>query len=415
MLSSIKRHYHWVIAVVMLLELAVIGGISNNYNGLFILPITTELEISRASFSLAYTLKYLFSFATTLFSGVLILRFGNKKPLVAGLFFCGAGYALLPMSTSTALLAAGNVLLGIGEALCCTAAVSRIISVWFHRYQGLVWGAVSASTGIGGSILCVLLSGIIQSQGWRMAYLFAAVIVAVTVVLVLIFVKSRPEEMQLSPYGIGYAPKKKQSRSDDHWPGYTKEQLWHQPVFYLALICVFSVSLSIYLAYNNIVPHLQGQGLTQSEAVAQQSAMLIYLTVSKFLAGMLSDWIGPKAVSIICSILAAISLFLLSRVMPGANATVTIFLYALALPMTTVMVPLLASSLLGYRAQSTYHGIFMSMPTLGILIASPVSNAVFDRAGSYTPALQFAAVLAAASTVLLAINGILANRKRKRA
>ena len=73
-MSAVKKHYHWIVAVVMLLELAVIGGLANNYSGLFILPITQELEIPRASFSLAFCLKYLFSFLGTLFSGVLRRR-----------------------------------------------------------------------------------------------------------------------------------------------------------------------------------------------------------------------------------------------------------------------------------------------------------------------------------------------------
>ena len=410
--SFIKKHYHWVIAFVMLLQLAAVGGLGNNYTGLFIMPITEDLGISRASFSLAFTLKYLFSFITMLLSGMLIMRFGNKKPMVAGLLFCGAGYAILPLSTTTWMLAAGNILLGIGDALCCTAAVSRIISAWFHKYQGLVWGTVSASTGFGGSIVCVFLSGIIQKYGWRTAYFTSSVMILITLVLVILFVKGQPEQMGLKPYGLGFSTKMKRIKSENHWAGYDKNELFRQPIFYLALISVLFAAFAIYLAFDIIVPHLQHQGLTTNEAVAQQSAMLIYLTISKFLSGLLSDWLGAKPVTIGCTLLGSISLLLLALVGNVGSATVAIIFYAFCLPLPTVLIPLLTCKLFGYRAQGTHHGIFMSIPQLALLIAAPVSNTIFDLMGSYKPALIIASGLALVSTVLFVITSIISKRAR---
>ena len=413
-MSAIKKRYHWIIAVIMLLQLAVIGGLANNYSGLFILPITGELGISRASFSLAFCLKYLFSFLGTLFSGVLFLRWGNKKPMLLGLLLCGAGYAVLPLSTNAFLLAIGNILLGLGDALCCTAAVSRIVSAWFHRYKGLVWGLVSASTGIGGSAICVMLSGIIQHSGWRAAYFVSAIIVAVTLVLVLVLVRSRPEEMELTPYGMGYIPKKqKKASADDHWPGYTMAELKKQPTFYLTLLSVFLSSFAIYLAYDIIVPHLQDQGLSQADAVSQQSMMLIYLTASKFLAGMLCDWIDAGSVTIGFTLFGAVSLWLLSQVHSTGSASVAVLFYAIGLPLPTVLIPLLTYKLFGYRAQSSYHGIFMSLPQLGLLTAAPIANAVYDYAGSYSPVLLISAGMSAVSIAFFVVTVLIAHRNRK--
>ena len=416
MRKNMKKHYHWIVAVVMLLELAVIGGLANNYSGLFILPITGELGITRASFSLAFCLKYLFSFLGTLLSGALFLRWGNKKPLLLGLLLCGAGYALLPLSTNVILLAVGNILLGLGDALCCTAAVSRIVTAWFHRFKGLVWGLVSASTGIGGSIICVLLSGILQKSGWRAAYFTSAIIVAGTLALVLLLVRSRPEDMGLSPYGMGYVPKKqKKVSTDDHWPGYTMPELRKQPAFYLAIISVFLSSFAIYLAYDIIVPHLQDRGLSQNEAVAQQSAMLVYLTASKFLAGLLCDWLDSKYVTVGFTVFGAVSLFLLANVTDPGGATLAIIFYAIGLPLPTVLIPLLTYRLFGYRAQSTYHGIFMSIPQLGLLTAAPIANTVFDTTGSYNPVLLISAGLSASAVILFAVTYVFAARSRKSA
>lgn len=413
MLSQIKKHYHWAIAVVMLLQLAVIGGVANNYSGLFILPITSELQINRATFSLVYMLKYFFSFIIILSSGAIFHRIGNKKAILLGLLCVAAGYTLLPMSNNVVLLAMGNIFLGSGEALCSTAAVSHFIGTWFHRYKGLVWGVVSASTGVGGSAICVLLSEVITRGSWRLAYFLCSGMVALIFLLVLLLVRSRPEDMGLTPYGMGYIPAKDtKGKTALPWAGYTMTELKRTPVFYFALISVFIASFAIYLPYDIVVPHLQDQGLSQQQAIAQQSAMLIYLTISKLVAGFLSDWFGSKSVTIGCVCLGAVSLFLFAQAADPLTAAAAVLFYALALPVPTVLIPLLTGRLFGYQAQGHYHGIFMAAPLLALLIASPIANAVYDHTRSYSPVLLISAGLCIASAVLFAITYILSLRDK---
>ena len=412
MLTFIKKHYHWVIAAVMLLEMAVIGGIANNYNGLFLLNVTADLGISRASYSLAYCAKYLFSFISTLFSAYFFLRFGNRIPLIAGLVFEAIGYALLPLSNDIAMLAVANAILGIGDAFCCTAAASRIIGDWFHKHKGTVWGIVSASTGVGGSLFCMLLSGIMETSGWRAGYTVCSITVAAIFLLILILIKSKPGSIGLKPYGMGQIQKIKKT-AHDQFAGPTMGELKKKPVFYLGLLVAFWVSFSLYLAYDNVVPHMRDQGLTQAEAVAQQSSMLIYLTVSKILAGLLWDWIGAKATSVGAIAFTVVSMILLAGVSSMTSATLAMISFALALSFVTVLLPMLIYRLYGYRSHGASLAIFMAMPTLGLLIASPTANGVFDAVGSYSPIMLISAGISAAALLLLFVLFFLSKRLEK--
>ena len=116
MLSWIKQRYHWVIALVMLIELAVVGGMDNNYASLYVIPVTTDLEIARADFSLAISVKSLVGFICTSLSGAIFLKFGTKKPFLLGMVIFTAALGLLSRSNSIAMIAVASAIAGIGRA-----------------------------------------------------------------------------------------------------------------------------------------------------------------------------------------------------------------------------------------------------------------------------------------------------------
>ena len=70
MFAFLKKHYHWVIVVLLLLELAVYSGILNNLLSLHLIPVTEELSVSRGNFSLSMSVRSLVGFFSTLFSGM---------------------------------------------------------------------------------------------------------------------------------------------------------------------------------------------------------------------------------------------------------------------------------------------------------------------------------------------------------
>ena len=413
MLSWIKQRYHWIIALVMLLELAVVGGAINNYNSLYVIPVSLDLGITRADFSLAVSVRSLVGFLCTTASGAVFLRFGTKKPLLLGMVLMATALGILSRSSTIAMVAIASAVAGIAEALCSTSAVSRVVGDWFNRFQGTVLGLVTAATGFGGSIMCTILSDVISDSGWRASYIVAALIILAAGVLVLLFVRSRPEDMGLTPYGIDYKPKKKTHRNeDDHWLGYTMQELLRMPIFYLTSAVFFLSAVCLYLAFRMVVPHLQDQGMSAADAATLNSLLLIFLAVYKFLFGALCDVIGPKWVCVICMIAAGIGLWLLAGVTDFTGGLIAIIVYTMGLPVVTVTIPLLTYPLFGYRSHSASLGIFMAMPMLGSLIANPVANAVYDRVGSYSPVFYFASILSIVVIGLYTLLYVLASKAR---
>ena len=415
MLSWLKNKYYWVIVITMMLVFCAYGGLANNLSSIFIIPVTEDLGMSRGEFSFAVSVRSMTLFIFMSVSGVAFRKFGVKIPAILGLLMMAAGFAMLSVSNTVLTIAIGCAFLGIGEAFTGGTAGSQIVSNWFHRSRGAIYGLISSCTGIGGAILSVILSSAIATVGWRNTRLLSALILIIAVLLVISFLRNNPSDVGLTPYGEGYVPKqKKHHREDAHWMGPTFKELLGKPTFYLAILAFFLAGVVIYAAFSNIAPHLQDQGLSASEAAFQNSLLLVYLAVFKIVCGSLSDVIGPKWVCAICMVFGAVGLWMLSDVSTVSGATIAVLIYSVSVPTVLVMIPLVSYPLFGYRSHDSTLGIFLALPYLGSLVAVPVTNAVYDKVGTYEPVFRLAAILSIIVLGILLILYWLAQKEQKK-
>lgn len=397
MIKHIRKHYHWIIAATLFLMAGMRGGIGNNLSGLHLIPVTEALQITRAQFALAGSASSVVAMFSTMFSGTLISRYGCRS-LMSVFLLIGATSAFLMGTADTyPLFFLGYALWGMTNGFCGDAIATRIVSSWFHKHKGAVFGTVSSASGIGGSIVCIFQSALIQRYSYHTSYYLAAILLVFSCLLVMVFIRKHPSDMGLDPYGHGEQVAHTKREHDDHWHGLSMKQMAKTPAFYMMIAGTFISCVLPYLAFNVIVPHLQDCGLTASQASSMQSILLLCLTGSKILAGFLCDAIGAKKVAILCMAFDVAGMILLTMVTGMTSAIIAIVIYSLALPILTVVIPLLGVSLFGYQAQAKYTGIFLSMVSAASIVASPISNAIYDKIGTYSPVFFTAAGI----TVLL--------------
>ena len=402
-MSFIKKHYHWLIVVLVLLQLAFHGGTNNNFTTLFFLPVSEDFGVSRSLFSLAISLKAIASVLGTFLSGLVLLRFGYRKSVFAFLLVGVTALCILSASTNMLLYSFGCVIWGLADGVCINAGPPQLINSWFHRHQGAVLGTVTAATGLGGSLMCLLLSSIIERSGWKNAFLTAAMLMGIVALLILILVRDRPEEKGLIAFGDGQRIVKKKE-SGDHWIGYTFQQMRRAPAFYLMILltfvsCFFSGGMLAIM-----IPHLQDQGLSATQAASMQSTMMLALAGVKFGCGFFSDKIGAKRVMLVCLACTAISAALFPFASNTSIALISAILFSVSLPLTSVMVPLLSSALFGYQAQASCLSIVMAIISLSVIVSGPTANVIFDTVGSYN---LFFWICAIGSAVLMLLYPIM--------
>ncbi len=392
-MRGIKKHYHWVVALIVFIETIIFAGFVNSFS-VFTVPITESLGITRGAYSLAVTARSIFAFLSTLCTGYLFYHFGYRKSAIFSLFLGAGSLLLMAFSRTLSMFAVSNSLFGLACGVCTTAGVVRIVKSWFKKHQGLMLGVISMATGIGGSLMTTVLTEIIVRNSWQFAFILTALLIIV-VAITYFALRDNPSQMGLTPYGDYHSMKTPSKKDMKHaeWAGRTFQELLRQPQFYLMILCTLLSCTCVYLTFTVLVPHFQDNGFSQTEASGYYSILMLILSVSKLLGGWLIDKINAKKVTAICMICAAISQWLLCDVSNPIVSYFAIVIHAFSLLTTTITIPMLAMNLFGYQSYGSTTGIFLSLVNLASMLATPIANLFYDRLGSYSPVFRVAAVL----------------------
>jgi len=412
MIKWIKQRYHWLIAVLVFMEMIIYGGIINSAS-VFIQPISDGLGVSTTAYALAMMPYTVTCFLGTSFSGALFGRFGYKRVALVSLAIVSLSLVLTACCQSIAVFCVSKILFGLGYGACFTAGSVRIIKDWFWKHQGAVLGAVSMSTGLGGSLMTVLLSGVIEGSGWRQGNIVAAAMIA-GIALLYLLLRDKPEQMGLKPYGYGekWIQQKKSRHMDDSFPGLPLKEQLRRPMFYLMCFCVLTSCACIYTSSTFLVPHFRAEGFSAEEAAGYQSLFLLSLAGAKLLAGVLYDRFGAKPVMTGCMLCAVVGQLMLNTVSDPGLTYASVLIFSVAPCMTSIMIPLIASALFGQEGSMSVNGIFLGLSSLGSLISSPISSMCYDACGSYVPVSLVSSLINIGITALFLLLFAMAKKER---
>ncbi len=413
-MKALKQHYHWVIAIIVFLEMVIYGGYLNAYS-VFTVPVTHALNLTRGSFSLALTMRSIVGFFSSLITGFLFQRFGYRKCAIVGLLTFAAGLVMQAFSETLLMIGIANSILGISLGVCSTAGAVQIVKSWFYKHQGLILGLVTMATGLGGSILSIILAEIIAAESFRFAYCISGLLMVILAVLYLLL-RDRPEHIGLRPYGMDAPVAARQTAHPSHteWAGHSFQENLRKPQFYLMALCIFLSCFCAYLSFGVVAPHFQDGGFSPSEAAGFQSILMLCLSIAKLLGGWLSDRIGPKRVALLSAVCAAIGQYLLADVSNLTLCYLGIVVFSFGILSMTITAPLLTMPLFGYRSFGSITGIFLAMVSLANMLATPIVNALYDVFGSYTPVFRAAAIADIAVIGLYLLLFFLCEKEKKR-
>ena len=88
-----------------------------------------------------------------------------------------------------------------------------------------------------------------------------------------------------------------------------------------------------------------------------------------------------------CNVFAIIGITLLAFAQNATMAYSSAILRAMALPLETIMLPLIAAELFGRKAYAHIMGLLVSFNTLGYAVGGPVINLFYDLTGTYVPVM----------------------------
>jgi MFS family permease len=384
MIQRIREQYKWVIVAACFLMVAITLGFCSSTKPLYLSAITGALGIERSLFSINDSFRYVTTTIVNLFFGTLIGKFGARKLIAAGFISLAASMVVYSVAETLPLFYLGGILLGLGFSWTTTTMVGSVIGVWCKENKGTIMGAVLAANGLGGAVAAQvvgpLISGASDGFGYRTAYMVTALILLAVGLLVVAVFRNRPD-------GTTTTVPAKKTATDATWSGVSLEECLRAPYFYCVCICVFLTGFALQGIYGIYKAHMNDVGIPDDYSTLIVSVHSLTIAGCKFLTGWIHDKKGLRFTVIICDIAAVVMVLLLALSAPTAFGMTCAMGYGIvssvALPLETVMLPLIAATLFGEKDFVKILGVLVSANSAGYALGAPLCNLVFDITGSY--------------------------------
>jgi sugar phosphate permease len=196
-----RLHYAWIVALVTFVTLLVTAGIRAT-PGLLMVPLETEFGWSRAAISAAVAINIALFGLIGPFAASAMNRWGIRRLVVAALALLAASVGLTTqMHSQWQMTLLWGVCVGTGTGVTSMVLAAVVATRWFDARRGMVLGGLSAANATGQLVFLPFLAGMVERHGWRAAALVVSGAAVIVFAVVLVFMRDRPEDIGLRPYG----------------------------------------------------------------------------------------------------------------------------------------------------------------------------------------------------------------------
>lgn len=307
-----SERFPWAILLGGLLFQGAFVGILTNGTGLVISAIILDRGFSAGALSPYYTIKMLAGAATITTMTGLCFRWGAKRYLtLMTVAACTAFGAMAPF-TQPWHWYVDAVIIGIFSG----NAMMLVPCIIFHKYNGVVTGTVMAASGMTGAAFSPICSCWIAAYGWqRTAVMIALLVGTLCLFSALFLLRLRPSDCNRQAYGAGEQPGKKKIVQS----GFAGNR---QGQMVVLCVGVFMTGVVLVQLVNYIPLYATSIGFDLGVGAMMTSLIMVGNVTGKFLAGAISDRIGPWKAGI-CMLAAVAAGMAILMTEPGQQ----VFLY----------------------------------------------------------------------------------------
>ena len=391
---------------------------------IFIVPMTDEFGWSRAGISGAVSAGAVLGAITAPFIGPLFDRHGSRALLIASALAVSACCIAL---AGTRGLLWFYVAFGISRMMFSTPfdlGTSSVAAKWFVRRRALAMSLLTASIGIGLTILPLAAAIAIGAGGWRSGWLALAVIVVVFGVIPqwLLLVRA-PEDVGLRPDGDEPAPRPRAaagaggSGADDATGevAFTRAQALRTPTLWLMMaytMLVFPIQAGVSLHW---APHLIERGISPTLMATMVSTFSLAVALSSVLFGYAGDRAPVRATLAASAALMALGAMAMGAVSGPLPAYAASVLFGAGVGGILTMTPVAWANYFGRAHFGAIRGMTLPAQVGGQAAGPLLAGLLHDMTGDYASGLAtFAALsLLAAAVALVTPSPRRAGRRRR--
>ncbi|WP_088414786.1 MFS transporter [Mycobacteroides saopaulense] len=398
-------HPGWIVAAVAFVAVLAAAAF-RSVPGVLMDPLHAEFGWSHGTIGLAMSINMTLFGLTAPFAAASMDKFGVRPVLAAALTLIATGTFLSAfMTASWQLLLLWGVLVGVGTGSISMGFVATVATRWFVARRGLVTGVLTAASATGQLIFLPLVAVVTGACGWRWASVIVAASALAVVPLVVLFMRNRPADKGVGPYGAGVdepgsAPVVRggfRAAFDGLVMGS------RQPVFWLLAgsfaICGMTTNG---LIGTHFIPAAHDHGMPATMAASLLALIGVFDVAGTVFSGWLTDRIDARLLLGIYYFGRGISLMLLPALLsPRAEPSTWVFIIFYGLDWVATVPPTIAlcRKYFGEHTPVVFGWVFASHQ-LGAAVAAAGAGWLRDQHGSYDTAFRLAAGLCVIAAVM---------------
>lgn len=359
----------WWRVAAMAVALAVSGGAVANYVlGVLLKDIVHNFGATRGAASSAIALYMIGLGLGVPVSGVLVDRFGARWPAVGAIIAFAAALAGLSLVDSLSGLSAMLALAGFVAGGTMVVPYVVTIAARFDRHRGLALGLGAAGLGLGGLVLPRVVAALVEDGGWRGAVRGVALLIPLVALPGALFALNR------RPVASG-----RRLVTGPDAP-------WRFRAFWIIALAIALVTIGVGGATIHAAALLTDRGMTLAAATKSLAVMAAAVVVGRIGGGWLMDRLHPPFVAAGFFLLVPLAACFLLAGTPTTGVTALVFL-GLAAGSEADAISVLSARYLQLATLGTATGLLQLVFSLANATGVAAFGFLFDRAGSYRPAL----------------------------
>jgi len=361
--------------------------------GLFLAPVTHDLAIKAADFTLALAVQNIVWGLSQALIGGIADRFGLRITMIAGAAIYVVGLAIMAAAQgSLALIISGGL---IGVALSCTAtslAMAACVRAVSEQRRSMMLGLVSAAGSVGTLVVPLATQALLAHEPWQIGALF----------FVLLAVAMLP-----AAFLAGGA---------DRFPGHSTAttsmrevlgQAMRNRPFLVMSGAYFVCGLNLVFLSTHLPAYL---ALCGQDPMLSAEALAVIGGASS-LGSLLTGWLGGKYPKhILLGLLYILRSVMIAAyfVLPPTPTSTLLFAAAMGMLWWPGLVPLiggLVAEIFGTRYLATLLGLSFVVHQAGSSLGAWGGGLIFDLYGSYDAAWQIGTLIGFAAGIVQILAG----------
>ena len=361
--------------------------------GIFLRPMTVDLQWSRATFAFAIALQNLVWGFSQPFAGMVADRFGAGRVLVAGGSLYTAGLVLMAHSTTGFELALSTgILVGLGMSGTYTIVIGVVGRAFPADRRSIALGTLGAMASFGQFSMLPYSQSLISGVGWWWALMILAANVCLILPLAIPLAGARSDAAIAAS-------------SQTTVPGALAEARAHRG-FWLITLGFFVCGFQVVFVATHLPAYLLDKGMSVDVGMAALALIGLANIPGSFLAGYLGARFPKKF--LLAGIYGARAVIITAFIsFPVTEWTVYLFAVALGLVWLST-VPLtsgIVAQIFGVQYLSMLFGIVYLGHQIGAFLGGWLGGYVYDTANSYDAVW----VIAVGLSLMAAISNVLAD------